>query len=199
MENTIKSGAQILFIILIVSHFRHSVRKAPVYSSFTISLSDSFLLWFLHLFVETDIDKTFLIKEGLCLLRHHFLCGCLDTESSDWLDELCARWKISLFLHLSQILLHLWFVLWIWNFIYVISQHVAELRCFHGFGKSFELWLIHIKFLAFDEWVVNGLGVFFSLGLLLFKGHFWFDFHPAGRLRCVWVEWHLFYFWCIFI
>ena len=146
------------------------------------------LLWLINRLMETNIDKQFLIKEGFGFLRNHLFDGRLDTIPYSWLNKFCAWRKITLPFHLFQVLLHLWFMLRIRDFIYIIAQHVAELWFIHSFGECFEFSFVHIHFLAFHQWILDVFFIIFLFSLLFFECKFGFYFHSTSALRRIRVK-----------
>ena len=96
-----------------MSDLTDSVWETPVVADFAIFLGHLNLLMLLNFLVEANIDKALLVKEGLLTFGNHLLASGLHAEARSGSDQDSAWWQVSLLLHLPQIGIQLWLVLWV--------------------------------------------------------------------------------------
>jgi len=181
MEHDIISHTNLPFFVLIVFTLRASVRQAPwctLLAGLRIGLSS--LLRFLDTFVPANIDECLLVKEGFVNITDHTFRHRLDTETSFWFNKSSARWHLTSFFKLSEVLVLFRSVFGVGDLVNVFTHHFTEFRLLHSFGKGSQLFFIHFKFFAFHEGMVHSL-ISFLLGCS-------FYFNSTKIFWCVWVH-----------
>jgi hypothetical protein len=173
-----------------VSQLTDSVRKRPVESFLPIFINHFFLFSFWNFLMETYVYKALLVKVGFVSFTHKFFAASFHAESNSGLNEGSPWWKVSLSLHLFQILLHFRLVCRVWNFIYVIIQNISEFSLAHSVCEIFKLIMAHFYFFTINQGVIycfRWFKFFFFLSFIIF---FWFNFNAVKIFRCIWIEWH---------
>ena len=113
MEHNIVSHANLAIDVLVVLALADAVREPPRCASFAIRLGDFLPLWLINSIVIANVNKGLLVEELLLEVADHLLTEGLDTEASIRLDQLSANGKLTALLHLSQVLIVLWPMLWV--------------------------------------------------------------------------------------
>ena len=113
MEDNVVGHANTSLVILIMLALTHPIWQTPTSSSFAIWTCHFLLLRLINSLVPTHIYEGLLVKELLPCIADHLLTEGLDAEASIRLDKHGAHWELTALLHLSQVLIVLWPMLWV--------------------------------------------------------------------------------------
>ena len=113
VEDDVVGHADTSLVILIMLALAHPVGQAPTSASFAIWTRHFLLLRLVDSLVPTHIDKGLLVKELFSCIANHLLTKRLYAEASIRLDKHGAYWELTALLHLSQVLIVLWPMLWV--------------------------------------------------------------------------------------
>ena len=110
--------------------------------------------------MPADVDERFLIEECLLGVTHHTLGRCFNAETDLRLNQLTAWGHFSSLHHLVEVLIVLFSVLGVRDFINVLAHNGLEFVVLHGFGEVVHFLLVHVQLLTLNQRMVHLLVLF---------------------------------------
>ena len=183
VKDYIVSHANSTIVVLIVLSLTDSVWETPRGSTFAIGLDNLCAFRFIKKLMPADIDEGLLVEELLLVVTDHLLGSSLDTEAADGLDKFGTNWQLTSFLHLAQVLIMLWPMFRIRDFIDILAHEILEFSLGHSFSELVEFFMTNVHLFSLDEGMVDLLLLFFG---------FWIHANPVEVFRCVRIHFLLF-------